>query len=86
LLRWAAASSVLTSENYSFTTRFNKAGLISYKFASGADGAIGVQVKSLLFVLVKTHNLVFSGVFILARLKQINKNNNYKRNFFLYFW
>jgi hypothetical protein len=33
-----------------------------------------------LFVLVKSHNLVFSGVLILARLKQINKNNNYKRN------
>jgi hypothetical protein len=32
-------------------------------------GAIGVQIKSLLLVLVKSHNLVFSGVAILAKLK-----------------
>jgi hypothetical protein len=50
-------------------TRFNKAGLISWKAASGAGGEIGVQMKSLLFVLVKSHNLVFSGLLIVARLK-----------------
>jgi hypothetical protein len=38
------------------------------KIASGAGGAIGVQIKSLLLVL-KSHNLVFSGVPILAKLK-----------------
>jgi hypothetical protein len=34
-----------------------------------AGRAIGVQIKSLLLVLVKSHNLVFSGVAILAKLK-----------------
>jgi hypothetical protein len=43
------------------------------KIALGAGGAIGVQMKSLLFVLVKSHNLVFSGVPILARLKADKK-------------
>src|SRR6266567_5754361 len=53
ILRWAAASSVLAPENCSLMTRFNKAGLISWKSASGARGAIGVHMKSLLLVLVK---------------------------------
>jgi hypothetical protein len=39
------------------------------KFAAGAGGAIAVQIKSLLLVLVKSHNLVFSEVAILAKLK-----------------
>jgi hypothetical protein len=39
-------------------------------------------MKSLLFVLVKSHNLVFSGLLILARLRHTNKNNNYSRNYF----
>src|SRR3954470_14926666 len=68
LLRWAAAASELAPENCSLITRFNKAGLISYKVASGAGGAIGVLRKSLLFVLVKSHNLVFSAEFILAKV------------------
>ena len=75
LLRCAAASSVLTPENYSLITRFSKEGLISKKAASGAGGAMGVQIKSLLLVLVKSHNLVFSGVAISAE-KQSNKNKS----------
>jgi hypothetical protein len=39
------------------------------KFASGAGGAIRVQIKSFVLVLVKSHNLVFSGLPILAKLK-----------------
>src|SRR5215212_11652686 len=66
LLRWAAASSELTPENCSLITKFSKAGLISKNFAVVAGGAIGVHKKSLLFVVVKSHNLVFSGAFILA--------------------
>jgi hypothetical protein len=34
---------------------------------------IGVLMKSLLFVLVNSHNLVFSGLLILAKLKQTDK-------------
>ena len=52
-------------------TRVNRAGLISKKSALEADGAIGVQIKSLLLVLEKSHNLVFSGLLILATLKQV---------------
>ena len=70
LFKRAAASSVLTPENCSFITKVNRAGLISKKSTLEADGAIGVQIKSLLLVLVKSHNLVFSGLLILASLKQ----------------
>jgi hypothetical protein len=55
------------------------------KFASVAGGAIGVQIKSLFFVLVKSHNLVFSGVPILAKLKQASKSNYKGTNFFCIF-
>ena len=41
----------------------------------GAGGSIGVQIKSLLLVLVKSHNLVFlAEVPILTELKLSNKN------------
>ena len=49
-----------------FHNKFNKAGLISYKAAGEAGGAIGVHMKSLLFVLVKSHNLEFSAELILT--------------------
>ena len=65
-----SSSIISTPENCSFITRFNRAGLISKKSALEADGAIGVQIKSLLLALVKSHNLVFSGLLILASLKQ----------------
>jgi hypothetical protein len=51
------------------TTLLLPLGHIPFKFAAGAGGTIGVQIKSLLFMLVKSHNLVFSGVAILAKLK-----------------
>jgi hypothetical protein len=50
-----------------------------------AGGAIGVQMKSLLFVLVKSHNLVFSGLLILAKLKQTSKKSTIKGTNFFYF-
>ena len=59
LFRWVAASSLGRPENGSFMTRFNKAVLISQDSAS-VRGAIGVLRKSLLLVLVKSHNLVVS--------------------------
>ena len=57
LFRWLAASSQGRPENGSFMTRFSKAVLISQDLAS-VRGAIGVLIKSLLLVLVKSHNLV----------------------------
>ena len=59
LFRWVAASSLGRTEDGSFMTRFNKAVLISQDSAS-VRGAIGVLRKSLLLVLVKSHNLVVS--------------------------
>ena len=59
LFRWVAASSLGRPENGSFMTRFSKAALISQDSAS-VRGAIGVLIKSLLLVLVKSHNLVLS--------------------------
>ena len=44
----------------------SKVGLISKNFAVVAGGAMGVHKKSLLFVVVKSHNLAFSGLAILA--------------------
>ena len=38
-----------------------------------AGGAIGVLIKSLLLVLEKSHNLVFSGVDMIARHKIATK-------------
>src|SRR5215213_7732065 len=77
LLRWAAASSELTPENCSLITRFSKAGLISKNSAVVAGGAIGVHRKSLLFAFVKSHNLVFSGVFILATVNKTKLATNF---------
>ena len=59
LFRWVSASSLGRLENGSFITRFSKATLISQDSAS-VRGAIGVLIKSLLLVLVKSHNLVLS--------------------------
>ena len=59
LFRWEAASSLGRPENGSFMTRFSKAALISQDSES-VRGAIGVLRKSLLLVLVKSHNLVLS--------------------------
>src|SRR5215216_2323110 len=58
--RWGATSSLGVPENCSFITRFNKATLISQDSALVTGGAIGVLIKSLLLVLEKSHNLVFS--------------------------
>ena len=60
----------LTPENCSFITRVNRAGLISKNSALEAGEAMGVQIESLLLVLVKSHNLVFLGLLILTSLKQ----------------
>src|SRR3990170_5056390 len=60
VFRWDAASSLGVPENSSFITRFNKAALISQDSALVARRAIGVLIKSLLLVLEKSHNLVFS--------------------------
>src|SRR3954465_6415824 len=57
LFRWVAASSIGRPANWSFMTRLNKVALISQDSAS-VRGAIGVLRKSLLLVLVKSHNLV----------------------------
>ena len=56
--------------------KLNKAGLISKNSALEVGGAIGVHMKSLLFVLGKSHNLVFSGVLILAKT---NSRPKYKK-------
>jgi hypothetical protein len=52
-----------------FHNKVQQSRLNLIKFAAGAGGAIGLQIKSLLFMLVKSHNLVFSGWAISAKLK-----------------
>src|SRR5215216_7024672 len=64
LFRWEAASSLPIPENCSLITRLSKAGFVSKKVSSAIGGVIGVLIKSLLLVLVKSHNLVFSRVVI----------------------
>src|SRR3990170_6425852 len=60
VLRWDAASSLGLPENCSFITRLSKAALMSHDSTLVARGAIGVLIKSLLLVLEKSHNFVFS--------------------------
>ena len=76
LFRWVAASSLGRPENGSFMTRFSKAALISQDLAS-VRGAIGLLRKSLLLVLVKSHNLVLS--WAIATSKQTNTQANEKQ-------
>ena len=57
---WDAASSLGLPENYSFITRLSKAALMSHDSALVAGEVIGVLIKSLLLVLEKSHNFVFS--------------------------
>ena len=57
-------------------TRFSKAELISQDSAS-VRGAIGVLIKSLLLVLVKSHNLVLSWAIVTS--KQSNTQANKKQ-------
>src|SRR5215216_2014812 len=80
LFKWEAASSLPIPENCSLITRLNIAGFISKKVFSATGGAIGVLIKSLLLVLVKSHNLVFSRVVIFLGF-QIRKQTC-KTNFF----
>ena len=78
-------------KNWSLITRFSKAVLISQDSALVAGGAIGVLLKSLLLVLEKSHNLVFSWVMMNTQQdctqKQIRQENDerkrgrIKRNF-----
>ena len=62
--------------NWSFMTRFNKAALISQDSVS-VRGAVGVLRKSLLLVLVKSHNLVLSWAIVTS--KQPNTQAKKKR-------
>ena len=59
-----------------FLTRFHKAALIS-KDSASVRGAIGVLRKSLLLVLVKSHNLVLS--WAIVKSKQSNTRANKKQ-------
>ena len=60
VIRWDATSSLGLPKNCSFITRFSKATLLSQDSALATGGEIGVLIKSLLLVLEKSHNLVFS--------------------------
>src|SRR5215216_4513321 len=73
LFRWASTSSLPIPENCSLITRLSKAGFISKKVSSDIGGAIGVLIKSLLLVLVKSHNLVFSRVVFFWVFKKESK-------------
>ena len=70
------ASSLGRPANWSFMTRFNKAALISQDSVL-VRGAIGVLRKSLLLVLVKSHNLVLSWAIVTS--KQSNTRANKKQ-------
>ena len=71
-------------------TRFNRAGFISENTAVEVGGAIGVHIKSSLFMLVKSNNLVFSAEPIFTIKKQETKQNKKRLvagifNFFVFF-
>ena len=76
VFRWDAASSLGRPANWSFMTRFNKAVLISQDSVL-VRGAIGVLRKSLLLVLVKSHNLVLSWAIVTS--KRTNTQANKKQ-------
>jgi hypothetical protein len=60
----------LESKNQEFKPKQRGTNIIDSAVVAG--GAIGVHRKSLLFVLVKSHNLVFSGLAILAVVNKAN--------------
>jgi hypothetical protein len=80
VFRWDVASSLRLPENCSFISRFNKAALISQDSALAVGGAINVVIKSLLLVLEKSNNLVFSWDIVTTQTRShANKRSNKKK-------